>query len=164
MLTRALALDVEVFKARKWPAYSRGPAYAVAVQGDYAYVAAGPTAFMMRERGALIIIDIRDPANPQRVGGYATSGRAQGVAVAGNYAYVADGAASLEVIDLVNLAKDRFHFMVTGESGQKARVQRSRNLRDWEDWLEVTLGTGPADLTDTNILSAPCGFYRAVAP
>jgi hypothetical protein len=128
----------------------------VAVQGDYAYVAA--------EMGGLIIIDIRDPANPQRVGGYATSSYANGVALAGNYAYVADDWAGLQVIDIINLAKDRFHFRVTGEPGQTVRIQRSRNLRDWEDWQQITLGTAPAELTDTNTLSAPCGFYRAVAP
>jgi hypothetical protein len=39
----------------------------------------------------LQVIDVSDPANPQRVGGYDTSGSARGVAVSGNYAYVADG-------------------------------------------------------------------------
>jgi len=70
----------------------------------------------------------------------------------------------LQVVHLVNPAKDRFHFLVTGEAGQKVRVQRSRNLRDWENWQQVTLGTATADLIDTNMLSAPCGFCRAVAP
>jgi hypothetical protein len=68
------------------------------------------------------------------------------------------------VLDLVNLGKDKFHFLVIGEAGQTVRVQRSRNLKDWEDWQQVTLGTAPADLIDTNILSAPRAFYRAVAP
>jgi hypothetical protein len=156
MLTQALALEVEVVGMRKWPAYSRGPAHAVAVQGDYAYVAAS--------EGGLIVIDIRDPANPQPAGGCQTSYSAYGVAVVGNYAYVADGYAGLAVVDLMRLTKDRLHFLVTGEPGQTVRVQRSRNLRDWEDWQQVTLGAEPADLTDTNILSTPCGFYRAVAP
>jgi len=75
MLTQALALDVEVVPFEvvpvgKWPAYSRGPAVGLAVQSDRAYVAAG--------EGGLIIIDIRDPANPQRVGGYDTKGEAGG--------------------------------------------------------------------------------------
>ncbi len=39
----------------------------------------------------LQVIDVSNPANPQRVGGYDTSGNAYGVAVSGNYAYVADG-------------------------------------------------------------------------
>jgi len=33
---------------------------------------------------------VSSPANPQRVGGYNTSGLAYRVAVSGNYAYVAD--------------------------------------------------------------------------
>jgi uncharacterized secreted protein with C-terminal beta-propeller domain len=92
MLTQAVALELQVGRMGKWPAYSRGEAMAVAVQGDYAYVAA--------VGAGLIVIDIHDPANPQRVGGYDTSGEAYGVAVAGNYAYVADGDAGLQVIDI----------------------------------------------------------------
>ena len=104
MLTQALALDVEVVPFEvvpvgKWPAYSRGPAVGLAVQSDRAYVAAG--------EGGLIIIDIRDPANPQRVGGYYTEPLyyAAAVAVAGNYAYLMEGgvmmlASCLEVIDI----------------------------------------------------------------
>ena len=37
------------------------------------------------------MIDVSNPANCVRVGGYDTSGYAFGVAVSGNYAYVADG-------------------------------------------------------------------------
>jgi len=86
------------------------------------------------------------------------------VAVAGKYAYVADDGGGLQVVDLSDLAKDRFYFLVTGGRGQTVRVQRSRNLKDWEDWQQVTLGIEPASLTDTNMLSAACGFYRAVQP
>ena len=193
-----LRLAVEVVPLGKWPGYSRGPAYAVAVQGDYAYVAAyeggliiidirdpanpqwvggcdtsgsargvavaGNYAYVADYDAGLQVIDIRDPAKPQWVGGYDTSGIAEGVVIAGNYAYVADGEDGLVVVDLISPANDRFHFLVTGEPGQTVRVQRSRNLTDWEDWQQVTLGTGPADLIDTNTLSTPCGFYRAVAP
>ena len=35
------------------------------------------------------VIDVSNPASPQRVGGYDTSGEAYGVAVSGNFAYVA---------------------------------------------------------------------------
>src|SRR5687767_8751998 len=42
--------------------------------------------------------------DPQRVGGYDTSGTAVGVAVSGNYAYVADYTAGLQVIDVSNPA------------------------------------------------------------
>ncbi len=50
------------------------------------------------------MIDVSNPANPQRVGGYDTSGYAYGVAVSGNYAYVADYDAGLQVIDVSNPA------------------------------------------------------------
>ena len=51
--------------------------------GNYAYVAL--------DAAGLAVIDVSNPANPVRVGGYDTSGNAFGVAVSGNYAYVADG-------------------------------------------------------------------------
>ena len=38
----------------------------------------------------LQVIDVSNPTNCVRVGGYDTSGYALGVAVSGNYAYVAD--------------------------------------------------------------------------
>jgi len=53
----------------------------VAVQGDYAYVTD-------ESFGILMIIDISDPANPQRMGEYRTHGLPSGVAVAGNFAYI----------------------------------------------------------------------------
>ena len=45
--------------------------------------------------------------DPQRVGGYDTSGFAWAVAVSGNYAYVADHFAGLQVIDVSNPANPR---------------------------------------------------------
>ena len=50
------------------------------------------------------MIDVSNPANSVRVGGYDTSGFAYGVAVSGNYAYVADADAGLQVIDVSNPA------------------------------------------------------------
>src|SRR5215510_1403443 len=47
-----------------WPGYRRGPAYSVGVRGSYAYVAA--------QSGGLVVLDIANPANPQRAGGLAT--------------------------------------------------------------------------------------------
>jgi hypothetical protein len=48
----------------------------------------------------LQVIDISNPANPQRVGGYVTSGSATGVAVSGTHAYVAEGGHGLQIIDM----------------------------------------------------------------
>src|SRR5439155_17255565 len=66
-----------------------------ALSGNYAYVA--------DDAAGLQVIDVSNPANPQRVGGYDTSGSASGVAVSDKYAYVADGN-GLQVIDVSNPA------------------------------------------------------------
>jgi len=76
-----------------------GWAAGVAVSGNYAYVADGYF--------GLQVINVSNPANPQRVGGYDTSGFAYRVAVSGNYAYVADGFGGLQVIDVSNPANPR---------------------------------------------------------
>ncbi|MCP3978252.1 MAG: hypothetical protein GY716_02815, partial [bacterium] len=60
-----------------------GFANSVAVQGDYAYVAAGA-------RG-LYVVDASDPSSPFIAGSIDTSRNANAVAVEGNYALVADG-------------------------------------------------------------------------
>jgi len=65
----------------------------VAVQGDYAYVAA---------TGLFTVMDISSPSQPRQVGycGIPPGGHAMGVAVSGQYAYVASGASGLRVIDV----------------------------------------------------------------
>src|SRR4051794_40345987 len=63
-----------------------------AVSGSCAYVADG--------NSGLQVIDVSNPASPQRVGGYDTSGTAYGVTVSGNCAYVADFDSGLRVIDV----------------------------------------------------------------
>src|SRR5215467_9832305 len=78
---RLVAQDLDLMVRGKWPPFPRGPAVAVALQNGYALIA-------MRDAG-LATIDVSNPANPQRVGGYATSGQARGLAMSGNYAYLA---------------------------------------------------------------------------
>src|SRR4051812_37993631 len=92
----ALAFDLDPVLLGHWPLLPRGQAYAVAIQNGYAFVADGPA--------GLTVINVSNPANPQTVGGYDTSGTAYGVAVSGNYAYVADYVSGLEVIDVSNPA------------------------------------------------------------
>jgi hypothetical protein len=113
----ALAVDLDPVLRGKWPLFSRGPALAVAVSGNYAYLA--------DEYAGVQVIDVSKPSNPQRIGGYDTSGRALGVAVLGNYAYVADYLAGLQVIDVSNPANpqraggngsfDAYSVVVSGE-------------------------------------------------
>jgi hypothetical protein len=52
----------------------------------------------------LQVINVSNPANPQRVGGCATLENALRVVVNGNFAYVADGGGGLQVIDVSNPA------------------------------------------------------------
>ena len=69
-----------------------GSARCVAVQGDYAYVAATTS--------GLQVVDITTPELPVIVGGVDTPDCAHGVAVQGNYAYVADRYSGLQVVDI----------------------------------------------------------------
>jgi hypothetical protein len=185
-----------------------GGAWGVAVSGNYAYVA--------DYDAGLQVIDVSNPASPQRVGGYDTSGLAYGVAVSGNYAYVADGTSGgLEVIDVSNPASPQrvggnslfaasnlivagnkvfvaatsdgfvildlfrpslrlelvspqqpgsFRFLVRGDAGLSVRIQRSANLRDWENWQTLTLGATSSGLSDLDAGANPDRFYRAVTP
>ena len=75
----------------QWPGYHRDSAKAVGLSGNYAYVAAG----------GLHVVDISDPSNPKRLGGFDTSRNTEGVAVAGQHAYVID-AQSLHVLDVAD--------------------------------------------------------------
>ena len=62
----------------RWPF---GPARAVAVSGDYAYLGSG---------AALLVVDVSDPAGLQVVGEIFLPNVLSGVAVSGSYAYVVD--------------------------------------------------------------------------
>ena len=55
-----------------------------------------------------------------------------------------------------------FRLIVFGPLGSKARIQRSTDLRVWEDWRTLTLGLEPSELTDTETGHAVHRFYRAV--
>jgi hypothetical protein len=69
-----------------------GAAMAVAVSGNYAYVA--------NDESGLKVIDVSNPDSPRVVASYDTLGFAWGVTVSGNYAYEADSGAGLQIIDI----------------------------------------------------------------
>jgi hypothetical protein len=52
-------------------------------------------------------------------------------------------------------------FRLSDASGQRVRVQRSINLRDWEDWKTVTLEGTSSELSDETSTASQC-FYRAI--
>ena len=69
-----------------------GFTWAVAVQGNYAYIGVGPR---------LVILDVSDPSHPAVVGQTGVlPDVVVGVAVAGSYAYVADWERGLRIIDV----------------------------------------------------------------
>jgi len=70
-----------------------GSAVRVAVEGNYAYVAA--------QYSGLQVVDISDPTSPTLAGDYATF-RAFDVWVTGNFAYVADADSGLMAIDIID--------------------------------------------------------------
>lgn len=96
--------------------YSEGSFKAIAVQDQYAYIAAGPSV-------GLKILDISDPANPKKKDGYisADSTGGQGIAVAGQYAYLADGAAGLKIIDVSDPGKKPLPIVGTCNTPGSAR-------------------------------------------
>lgn len=80
---------------------SRGYSWAVAVQGNYAYIA-GAVEGDQEIEGALVIVNITDPTMPQEVGSYETPGYARAVAVSGDYAYVADMGRGLVIVNVID--------------------------------------------------------------
>ena len=149
----------------KWPPFPRGPAGAVALQNGYAFVAV--------QDAGLAIIDVSNPANPQRVGGNSLF-PASDVVVAGTNVFVADRFSGLVILDLFRPSSrlepespqqpGGFRFLVRGDAGLSVRVQRSANLRDWEDWQALTLGATPSELSDLDAGAVSHRFYRAVTP
>jgi hypothetical protein len=75
-----------------------GTARAVAVVGDYAYVADDTSG--VHVTSGLQVIDVSDPANPIGVGSYDTPDHAYDVCASGDYTYVADGIGGLQIVDV----------------------------------------------------------------
>jgi serine/threonine protein kinase len=90
---------------------------AVQVRGNYAFVAAG--------NAGLVIIDISDPSQPVKVGGYQTSW-ADGLVIDGDTLYLSDWADGLHVLDISNpVNPSQSGFMEIKMSGQQFPGQRN---------------------------------------
>jgi hypothetical protein len=136
----------------------------VALSGNYAFVAVSD--------GGLQVIDICDPANPQHVGGFASSD-ARGVAVANGYAYVADARDGLRVIDISAYSSAAPELVITRQPDRRVFLtwQHPSGSPDYllqecpdpnsGDWTEVTVTTpGRYEVTDP----AGATFYRLLEP
>src|SRR2546422_4171586 len=71
--------NVSLEFAGRWQPSDGRTVNGVSVVGNYAYIGAGDT---------LEIIDISDPRNPSRLGGYVSDGSIYGVQVVGNHAFL----------------------------------------------------------------------------
>lgn len=63
--------------------------------------------YIVSGTSGLYIVDVTNPASPQKLGTYNTSGTATGLAVAGNTAYIADGSRGLVLVDVTNPASPK---------------------------------------------------------
>ena len=121
----------------------------------------------------LLVIDISNPASMRRVGGNG-SFQALDVSVAGDKVFVAAGGDGLVILNtvtptlrfepLTRFDAGVFRFSLNGPSGQSARVQRSDNLRDWQNWQTVTVGNGPIEVADPDVSANVKRFYRTISP
>ena len=68
-----------------------GVPHDVAIQGNYAYVAA---------QGAVSVLDISNPSHPVQIAAIDTPGSAEGIAISGTYAYVADWDSGLRIVNI----------------------------------------------------------------
>lgn len=135
----------------------------LALSGRYAYVSDGIA--------GLHVIDLSDPANLRRVGGNGAFD-ARAVTVENGKVYVTspDGVIVVlnsyesipEIAPTVRVEDSQFHLSLRTEAGQAVRVQRSRDLRIWEDWRSITGAGNPQLLVDENASRMPMQFYRAV--
>lgn len=148
-----------------------GDAKGIVVVGNYAYVATDQILGSGQHRGALVVVDVTNPANPIRVKSYDASGSdARGVAAVGGYVYLAEferGLAILQVstgptLDLgwkENLPQLR----LTGAVGSKYAVDSAPSLISgtWESLFTNLITSNPLTFTDTNASGAAQRFYRA---
>ena len=130
-----------VRRVGNWPGFLRAPAYGVQVVGTVAYVADGSA--------GLQILDVSNPGNVTRLGGYDTSGDALDVQVVGTVAYVADYGAGLQILDVSNPAKvTRLGgFDTSGYASAVQVVGTVAYVADGQAGLQILDVSNPANVT-----------------
>lgn len=120
--------------------------------------------------GGIEVLSLEDPTQPKRLGGNSAFD-ARRLNVAGGLPYVAGGTDGLNILETileVRLGPVAFEapgvlrFQVSGPPGLEARLQRSTDLRLWDDWNVVSLSDAPVVLEDSDAGSRPRRVYRAV--
>jgi hypothetical protein len=166
---QAFAQSVNITPVGQWPGYERGVIRAVTVSGDYAYVAYGT--------GGMVVMDIGDPANPIRLGGYRPSTNSEyasvnQVAVAGDRAYAVVAGSirhRLLVLDVSDPANPRLigsyedstggNFGPVAVAGHYAFLADA-GITDWQADRTVDAGLRVLDVSDSTNLRE-VGRYNA---
>jgi hypothetical protein len=115
----------------------------------------------------LQVIDVRNPANPMRVGGYNTSGVAVGVAVVADRIYVAHGYEGLLVLPTVR--DFQFTVRVDAATNLPFTLEATTNLKApilWAPLLTTNVPAMPFDFVDFDVklTNKARKYYRAVSP
>src|SRR5262249_19853109 len=125
-------------------------ANAVAASGHYVY---------LRTTKGMHVFDVREPSSPQWVG---TSEIAGSLVFANWRGFASRGQLTIFTAVMTNRrlalalgqTSDGLRVLLEGPSGENVLLQRSADLRDWQDWQPVTLGNGSAELSDTNVIGS----------
>jgi hypothetical protein len=142
---------------------TKGSAQGVVVWGHHAYVAS--------DYAGVEVIDLRDPTTPRRVGGNSAFD-ALAVMVDADRVFVATGSQGLVILPTLAPPLSlggpwlgpggEVHVVISGPAGAVTRLQRSSDLRAWEDWRTLTLGEEPVEVEDSEAEANDRRFYRAV--
>lgn len=134
----------------EWPGYARGEAVDVKVQGNYAYLAAGKTGFM--------VVNIENIQNPVHVA-IVPMGEAVALDLEGNFAYVVDVINGIAVLDITDPTNPRQVAVIPGNAIEvvngKAYISADFNL----NILDVS---NPADIRVLGSLANAGGMGLAV--
>jgi hypothetical protein len=107
----------------------------------------------------LDVFDVSDPASPSLIGGNSAFPSFPGernLLVQDEHVFIV-GPEGLTILNKYNelqinraiVADDgRLRLRLSGATGQRVRVQRSINLREWADWQTVTFDSATLELTD----------------
>jgi hypothetical protein len=133
------------------PGYANG----VAVNGNFAYVAAGGS--------GLQVVDVSNRNAPQVVASLALTGNSNGVRLLGNFAYVAGGSAGLQAVDISNpLAPVLRGSFGTGVNALNVAVSGTRAYVANTSNLFVVDVTNPAAMKQVSVLPL-AGTIQGVA-
>jgi len=133
----------------RWP---YGPAYAVAVQGGYAYLGSG---------GGIYILDIADPTSPTKIAQIATPGVVHGLFLDDFLLYVGDREAGLRIINVADQANpyEIGYYDTPGWAIGVNVVDTLAYVADWKAGLRVINVADPTNPFEVGYYDTPGSAY-----